>query len=189
MEAVLTFVENIVMPVFLPLHTVRETRAVVWSGCIMAADSVQEAVVGGHTHPSSPLRHWCAHTPFVRVGIETFHGAQTRASVTSTHREQPKTMENRSDLKLLQWLNFYKKLKGISIILMNILFHIRFTAHISSYDIIARLASFKLWLPQMTTQPKEVKRIYIIDILICFLWVMVYEKTIWLPTESGASGI
>lgn len=73
----------------LPLHTVRETWTMVWSWCIMSSDCIQETVICGHAHSSSPLWHGCTHTPFIGVRIKTFHRSQTRASITTANSKQP----------------------------------------------------------------------------------------------------
>lgn len=72
----------------LPLYTIGESRAVIWRWGIMASDGIQETVVGGHTHPPSPLCHRRAHAPLVGVWIEAFHGSQTWAPISASNCKQ-----------------------------------------------------------------------------------------------------
>lgn len=60
-----------------PLHAVRESRAVVGGGGVMSAHGIEEVIVGGHAHTSSPLGHGCTHAPLVGVRIEALHRPQT----------------------------------------------------------------------------------------------------------------
>lgn len=62
---------------FLPLNTVREPRAVVGGGGVVAAHGIQEVVARCHPHASSSLGHGSTHAPLVGVRIEALHRPQT----------------------------------------------------------------------------------------------------------------